>query len=183
MIALASFASITGLFFPCRPSTIRWRVGTIIVNSINRMSMGWALAHVALKRFKGISPFSANRNASASIVFEGLAIWAIASPFHRQPYAVLPTTRHAVDSASIASYFRAKAPATLTTARRENRGVNSRLSPALALAQPHRLAAIRSRETRENSPSPKGLACQVNQSAHVSYYAISEALNQVQGVA
>lgn len=73
-----------------RPFAIIRRILLIVVNPIYRISK-WAFSHISDKVFKALAmffPSFTNKNASASVVFVGLARWLIASGNHTFPDGV-----------------------------------------------------------------------------------------------
>lgn len=77
---------ISGLFRAGRPSTIRWRVGTIVVDAIQRF-VGRPFSHIGQKVAE-LFPSSADRNAATSIMRVTIVRGIFTSFTHRLPRAI-----------------------------------------------------------------------------------------------
>lgn len=99
--------SIVGLHLSGRPSTIAGRVVAIIVDAINRLTLGW-MFHIFQKILKAISPSFANLNSSLSIVRVIIAERIVATVYHHDPNTVDFCFRHAMSFASSARQFTVK---------------------------------------------------------------------------
>jgi len=79
-------ASITLLLGSRRPSTVFWRIATIIINAFNRVPRRWFTAHVGEKVFVA-RPALADGDAAFTIVSVLLVLGIIATLFHCDPDA------------------------------------------------------------------------------------------------
>lgn len=78
---------IVGLFCRSRPSTIIRGITFRVINSINRMSGRWWIAHISKKVFK-FEPLRAYSNPYSSISVVSRTICVIATRFHVAPYTI-----------------------------------------------------------------------------------------------
>lgn len=80
--------SIEALLALCGPSAIIGRVRTVVVDAINRVCVGWFIAHVCKEGHERVTPPIADINATAAIVSEGLVAVVFAPHFHGDPSPV-----------------------------------------------------------------------------------------------
>lgn len=85
-------ASIPSLFDGRSPSAIVRRVALIIVDSFNRVAIG-RQAHVDNERFEGITPASANTNATSTVGRKVFGLWIVAAVLHRVPREIRSSSR------------------------------------------------------------------------------------------
>ena len=79
--------TVIGLFFICGPSTVFWRIRSIIVNSIQCFSFR-LLSHISEKVFKTVKPALADGDPPTAITFESIVFGVITSCFHHMPAIV-----------------------------------------------------------------------------------------------
>lgn len=103
--AVATVATVVRRFFRRRPPTVRWLVRTIIVDSINAMTLRWPRPHVTEECFEAVLPSLAHRDAAAAVlrIVSGVGLQA-ATP-HHGPRVVLTgagaTVRAAAETRSL----------------------------------------------------------------------------------
>lgn len=125
---------IGSLLFCSRPTTVFGRIGTVVVDAVERVTLRRLTAHVSKKIFVDGPPF-ANSNASTAIAVIAVAFWIVASVAHANPsdpfrcqfatYGVTMTNRFSF-SAATGNCF-----ATLEMA-----SCNCMISPAITTAKP-----------------------------------------------
>jgi hypothetical protein len=79
---------IARLLASCGPTTIGFRVGAVIVDTIQRICWRGLHAHVGEKLNKGCLPLRADRDASAAVIAVLRRPWIIAAALHRPPCPV-----------------------------------------------------------------------------------------------
>lgn len=85
---MRSGAAVAGLFLASRPSTVVGRVGTIVVNAVQRVQSGWAPSHVSQKHCKVAAPTVTHHNSATSVTPPGCGT-RIDAPFvHVGPNSV-----------------------------------------------------------------------------------------------
>lgn len=83
----ASNALVSLLLLFCSPTTILWRVMSIVINSVNTGSWrSWG--HIVFKSGIVVFPTLANCNSPTSIVFKILGSRCITSAFHALPHGI-----------------------------------------------------------------------------------------------
>lgn len=102
---------VKALFFGCGPAAVSWLVITVIVDAINRVFLGWPLAHIGKEVFEGFEPSRTDGNASRSVNSEFLSARHCASLTQITPSVKFRAIRHAVRRGSLAQLLRAQAPA------------------------------------------------------------------------
>jgi hypothetical protein len=103
--------SIAGLFIPSSPSTILRRIGTVVIDTIQRISRARPLPHVPVERLEGIYPLEANCDATTPVVFPFLARRVQAAILHVQPRGIFWTTAPTMFSSTFFGHFAAEAAA------------------------------------------------------------------------
>ena len=93
--------SIVRLFFSCGPSAIFGRVGTVVIDAVERMAWRRFVAHVFVERYKRFPPTLAHRNTSATVVTEGSIGAAIATRFGANPRMIFRRVLSAMLSRNI----------------------------------------------------------------------------------
>lgn len=106
-------ASISGLFWFCRPAAIFRAVSRVIVDSLNRMFGAWSRPHVCEKVDEShlSTPAVANSNSPAMIVLRPLGLWAATTLAHRAPNGMLRSLVKAVSCVSTSGRFTEQAAA------------------------------------------------------------------------
>jgi hypothetical protein len=80
---------VVGLFFWGRPSAIFRAIPNQVINSFNRMSLGWTRPHVTIKRGERVFPPVANSDPGGPVSFKRTGPWIGAALLHRVPNVVL----------------------------------------------------------------------------------------------
>lgn len=110
--AVQSVASrILCLLASCGPSTVFFRVVSVVVFSLNGMKRGRARTQISVKAFKTVSPFIRHSDASRAIVFVVPASRQIASSLYGRPYSIFRGAPKTVGDKSFFSNLTANAPA------------------------------------------------------------------------
>jgi len=157
---------ISGLSFCSRPSTIGWFVISIIINTINRISLGWSAAHICNKILKTFQPALTYLNASSAIA-RIFGIMRISAPlFHTRPNTPFWPRTHAVKIGAFKSIltehggsaFALKATAARFALSKICGGGDSQ-SATITAAFPHGISGAGYRHTTQNNQSsePKSL--------------------------
>lgn len=120
------------------PLAILLAVWSVIVDAVYCVAFR-AIAHVAEKSLKGIAPFLADGNPSASVVWIVRALRLVASAAHISPKPVFGCSVHAMSAvdhaASCARSFPRQTPATSRLAGAQVVSLNPSLGPTVALAE------------------------------------------------
>lgn len=103
---------IPRLLLTCGPSAILWRVGTIVVNAIYRVTAAWSWTHVRKECREAISPTSTDCNPSASVMFIGWVFGIFASTNHATPCLIFTRMLHSVFQQSNSSCLAMETAAT-----------------------------------------------------------------------
>ena len=134
---------ITILFVACCPSTIFWRIWTIIILAIK--TMFWrSISHVSIEVFKNF-PFRADFNSACSIITETFILRILTSPFHLLPALIssrFVTTRHAVSTESKPSILNLKATTTSSLATKKISGKNNFYLTTITSAMPQSMSVL-----------------------------------------
>lgn len=121
------------------PSAIAWRVWAVIVDSVDRVRRGWTRAHVPPKRSKVAVPFVADRDSATSIRWILRVRAALAKV---GPDCVFREMRHAMRAISGINECGPEASTATARASLQAERHDSRLSAAVALANPRALSAV-----------------------------------------
>jgi len=82
-----SILSITHLLFSRSPSTVRFTIIPVVINTFNCMFRR-AMSHVIQKCFETIEPFLTHSNSPSAVIFVPIVARVKASRFHTKPCAV-----------------------------------------------------------------------------------------------
>jgi hypothetical protein len=125
-------ASVGVLLCRCRPSTILWRVGTVVIDAINGMARRRSLTHVGVERFEALCPSRTHRNTAPTVVGES-AIARVETPlFDRTPDGMFWRSSFAVSGHE----FTMKTSATRRIAGSQSRDAYRLDASAITLASP-----------------------------------------------
>lgn len=154
-----------GILLPSRrPYAVFWLVVSVVVDSFNRMIFGRPFSHVGKKVGESFvaSPSVKNTDSSAAISVEVLSVWIRAALNHCLPYRI--------DRMFVQSVLRVVLNnGTSTRGRKpfsEIPAGNKSFCSAIAFAHPKVFASFVTNSFVHNNPSPKSLACNVNEFAH-----------------
>ena len=100
---------VSVLFLASCPSAVLWRVVSIVVDAVKRLSFRF-FTHVCEEVIKLIPPFT-NSNSSASIVWKGFVSWIKASSPHCDPNIVNSGTGVSMGSSPLRDKLPLQAPA------------------------------------------------------------------------
>ncbi len=165
--------SIASLHMHCSPTAVFRFVISIVVDSVDRISLRWSATHVCKKVFECLPPF-ANRNPSASVSMK-LMIVGVATPiFHPRPYSpfrgfALPMqigSGEAVNTDHGSSVLAGHATAAHFGFAKIRCGGDRGVS-AVTLALPHGVSCIRDNRTAKYNKSSKSLPLQVQSFRHL----------------
>lgn len=162
-------AAIQRLNSLCGPSAVVWRVGTVVIDAIQR-AIWRAASHVRKERQITRAPAFAHVDASTAVVFECRIARRMAAPFGVLPAPILfgflfPITL-TVCAAGFAGSLTLQAPTRLRVAASELRQRHGDALPTVAEAVPMRTAAERYARDRNQSTEP--LVSGVNPTRHQS---------------
>ena len=76
------------------PSAVVGRIWAIVINSTDRMNIGWAFSHVGKEIFKTFAPSITHRNSSGAIVFIYGGARVVAAEFKIAPSLIFWRTNH-----------------------------------------------------------------------------------------
>lgn len=133
------------LLFAVSPPAIIWSIRAVRVDSVERMLIAWARSHVTDESTVVVPPLGAHRDASASVV-RILRVLGIEAPaFCTAPALVFGrddlSSRRAVRDVGRRRDLSVQATATLRAAVRQSLTIDGRLTPAVALTDPIRMAS------------------------------------------
>ncbi len=154
------------------PTTVFCGIGAVIVDSADRMNVGWALANICKKVLKTVSPSVAHCDAPSSIVLVYRAVRVVASHLHVSPSLIFGSSRHAVywlSSVVLKRFGRCFALQAPTTEYKLTNmvGLYDCVSPAVTQAIPHRIACSGDRgHSCNNSKASELLAWNMIYAAH-----------------
>jgi hypothetical protein len=137
------------------PSAIRRFVVAVVVDAIQRVSLGWSASHIGKERFKGIAPTVTDRNAAPAVSFVVIMFRVVTAGLHALPDFVfgggLSHGRLAVllVRASLA-VLPSSAAARLDTSGPQKARPRRSLAPAVASAEPLISDALNNRESSES---------------------------------
>lgn len=144
------------------PAAVFRRVRTVVINSINRMVIGWPTSHVCDELFDGVAPTLAYVNATAAVVRKRLVVGVFASAAHSDPRVVLRSSGQSMLGRecreTLSSKLSAQTSATLRSSSSHRMRGKRALCSAFAPTQPDRVALRLNRQPFENGESPKHLA-------------------------
>ena len=135
------FPRIVALLFSCSPSAITGLVVSIVVDSFKRVHWRRTLPHVGKEVVEGFQPAVANRDSTATVVFERLAFWSQAAALHSKPDGVLISSAGSVRAKHGRSCGFSFAIAASRPSSDKAGGINGSLCTALALTNPNGLFA------------------------------------------
>lgn len=131
--------TITRLLAARGPAAILWRVGSIVVDAIQRKALG-ASSHVLQKRDERLPPALAHEYTAATVILErpiSRVVAALDHPIPRRAFTGRPASWIvAVFCESGARQLYLKAAAALGFASTQDRSLNDARIPAVASAQP-----------------------------------------------
>jgi hypothetical protein len=127
---------IPRLFFRSGPSTVLWTIGTVIVDTVNRMLRGWSQPHISEKVLKVIPPTFADDNPSASISCIGMVRREMAARPDSQPRLVFARFRQAMFKVASSCDFAGQTPATIRAVHPQDTTSNMGYSSAVATCFP-----------------------------------------------
>lgn len=133
----------------CRPSTVFGRVGTVVINTVNRMLIRRSWTHITQKRCEAISPALTDFNATSAVASVATNIRVSTARFHRVPYTVLSGGRATMRRIKMGVVAFVRNSRTLTTSAgscvallSEGSSADNFLSSTIASAQPSRLSTF-----------------------------------------
>jgi hypothetical protein len=135
------FTPIAALLFACCPATVIWRILSIIIYSVERMSLGWPVSHIHQEGLKTLLPSLTDYDSTASIVHKIWVIRIIASLAHRFPSRVLDGICVTVNRAPFGSNFFPQASTASAMSVSYRMSIDDFLVPAIATAQDTRSCA------------------------------------------
>ena len=151
--------AILGLFGPCGPTTVTGLVTPVVVHPFDGMLGARPWAKVSVKGSKGLLPFFANRNTSATIVLVGLRQRIRAALKNVDPRRILARARQAVSQLQRGHAGTSKAPAGLCLAFAQGLGGHAGSRAAVALTVPPR--GFNAGATVNDEQSSESLASEV----------------------
>lgn len=80
---------VAGLLEPRGPSAILRRVGAVVINTFDAVSLGLARTHVSQERIKRFRPLIADRDSSPAVILVGRTRWVQDARFHFEPDTAL----------------------------------------------------------------------------------------------
>ena len=92
---IAVAARVAVLFLSASPLTVIRRIGAVIVDAFDGMSM-WTLAHVCVKRLKRFAPSIADNDSASAVVGIGFRGLVVASPFNFTPRTIFAGVRRSM---------------------------------------------------------------------------------------
>lgn len=160
-------ASVFVLFVWRGPAAVGRLVVSIWVDTVDRMRVARALAHVVQEARKRLRPLLAHANSCAAVSAPTGLFWIRASRFHRAPYPMRARVAFPVRGVSCLCDVGLQAT---TTARASIAQVVSRcdvVAAALTQAQPRPLARYTNEPPNDRQAS-EALLGQIKESRHVS---------------
>ena len=154
------------------PSAVFWRIWSVIIDSSDRMYVGWPWSHIREKILKTVSPSIAYRDASSSVMLVNRVIRVETTHLHVSPSLIFWRSGHAVLRLSPVLFKRfcrslsLQAPA--TEYKFSKMGCwHKRVLSAVTQAIPHRVTSAMDRwHLCKNSKSPKLLTRNIGYAAH-----------------
>ena len=155
---------ISHLFCMSAPSAVPQRIRPIIVNSIDRMLVGWAWTNVCVKPTKVSSPFLADCDSTSPIGVVSSVARIVAAVFHLRPCAVFRAMAFAMNSVRLDVVLTTKASATFCCTLAKMMSWNHNQKAAIASTFP---SGMRTHvwSDFEHKEARKSLTCQ-DQSTH-----------------
>lgn len=137
---LAIVAAIARLGCVCRPSAIVRRVGTIVINALDRMfteaSHLWSRSHIRVEVLKRLAPAVTNHDATATIVVIRRIVRVVASLNNRQPDVVLRRMPLSVGATHRGGVLAAQAAATALAAVTQQQSLPNACGTAITSTAP-----------------------------------------------
>lgn len=96
---------VVSLLKAISPPAIIWRIVSIIVNALNRMTRRWSLPHVGVKILEGIDPAVAHGYTTTAVSWICRNVRVCTSRFYVRPTSVLRRLYHAVGCVYSARFF------------------------------------------------------------------------------
>lgn len=137
-----SWALIMSLVKSTGPNAIVWMIIAIVVLALNRHASR-ARTHISKKLLKTFSPFIANMNTAASVIFVARVVGVLATLLHSLPHHV---KRNVVVSGlpfSLGHFFGEEAAATCRISTFHSIGSDSKNLAAIAFESPYSMAIRR----------------------------------------
>lgn len=154
--------SVVGLFGIRRPLAVVRRVWAVVVDAFEAVVRPRPRTHVSKECCKAVLPPIAYSNPAPSISLKGAVLGVIAALFHSHPCVVFGRVRAAVCGDRFHELLAAVASARLRFARTQELACSGDFDPAIAAAEPQRLAVLRPSVALQNNETTKALADHVN---------------------
>jgi len=140
MAALSARTPVVALFRCGRPSAILGAIGSVVVNTVKRMTRRWATAHIFKERSVARSPAFADVDASSSISVVSAYSRKFASAFHSTPNAIFGCApRFSMLVVQLGLALSRKTSATRSAISSQSSALSNMFIAAIALAVPLKL--------------------------------------------
>lgn len=156
-------SSVVGLFFAICPHTVFKGIAFIIINSFYGKLWRRAFAHVFKECHKIFSPFLANSDATATIIFKSFFVWVGAPLNDTCPCFVFRSRIHTMNKSSFNEKFGSNTTATLGSTRFQMVSMNSGYVSTTTLASPASSTPFSIFSTFKNGKAIKGLSGKINE--------------------
>lgn len=155
-----SLAQVPHLLVACRPATVLWAVGTVVISTIQRSSV-WARSHVLQELRIATSPRVAHDDPSPTVVLVGVIGRIVASALCRCPYTVDLCALATVFPCSLFTTLVVEATTAFCLALEQARSAGCRCRSTITSTQPTHLPKLVVCPATQYFQAAEALACQV----------------------
>jgi hypothetical protein len=143
--------SVSHLLFGGCPAAIRWKIVSIVVNTIKTVFRAWAFAYILSEVLKGMKPSFADFYSTPAVILISPSLLVITTAFHTTPFSEKPRLRSTMCYRGLRSSFFLQASTTLRVPATQVEKCRRGLAAALASAYGSLSFHTKDSQTTKNS--------------------------------